>query len=156
MAIVTGALLLLAGALVELTIPSYSSITEVVSFQIGSYPDFIDLRILVDDRSDSNYLVDLSEYFDESLESYGLPDYFPGFRLTSSQVDTNLLAGHPAYSLSGTYDLSDSEGPRIVNETGTVIDDRIYSIQYYGSASSELFPIVEHMTDSFEILNRSS
>jgi len=31
-----------------------------------------------------------------------------------------------------------------------------YSIQYYGSALSELFPIVEHMTDSFEILNRSS
>lgn len=98
----------------------------------------------------------LAEYLDESLESYGLPGYFPGFRLISSQVDTNLLAGHPAYSLTGTYSLPDSDGLGTVNETGTVIRDRIYSIYYYDTASSELFPIVEHMTDSFEILNRSS
>ena len=111
---------------------------------------------MVDDRSDSNDSIDLAEYLDESLESCGLPDYFPGFGLISSQVDTNLLAGHPAYSLTGSYSLPDSEGLGTVNETGTVIDDRIYFIQYYGSASSELFPIVKHMIDSFEILNRSS
>jgi hypothetical protein len=58
--------------------------------------------------------------------------------------------------MTGTYDLPDSEGLGTVNETGIIIGDRIYSIQYYGSASSELFPIVEHMTDSFEIPNRSS
>jgi len=103
---------------------------------------------LVDDRSDSNDSIDLAEYLDESLESYGLPDYFPGFGLISSQVDTNLLAGYPAYSSTSSYSLPDSEGLGTVNETGTVVGDRIYFIQYYGSASSELFPIVEHMIDS--------
>jgi hypothetical protein len=128
--------------------PAYSTngITEAVSFQIGIlYPDVVNLRILIDDRSDSNDSIDLAEYLDESLESYGLPDYFPGFRPISSQVDTSSLAGHPSYSLSGTYTLPDSEDLGTVNETGTIIDERIYSIQYYGSASSELFPIVEHM-----------
>jgi hypothetical protein len=61
-----------------------------------SYPDFAALRILIDDRSDSNDSIELAEYLGESLEYYVLPDYFPGFRLISSQVDTNLLAGHPA------------------------------------------------------------
>jgi hypothetical protein len=107
---------------------STNGITEVVSFQIGiayTDPDVVTLRIWVDDHSVST---NSSRVFGRIFRIIGLPGYFPGFRLISSQVDTNLLAGHPAYSLTCTYSLPDSDGLGTVNETGTVIGDRIYSI----------------------------
>jgi hypothetical protein len=68
-------------------------------------------------------------------------------------TDTNtVLAGHPAHTLVGTYyDLD--HGTQKVLETGTVIDDKGYYIQYIADdlKYSALLPTVQNMINSFEI-----
>ena len=67
----------------------------------------------------------LQEYSYITINSYR--SYFKHFDLLSSN-SSGIISGHPAYSLLGAYD--DPSGPRKVLETGTIIDGRVYILQY--------------------------
>jgi len=66
-------------------------------------------------------------------------------------TDTNgVLAGHPAYTLVGTYyDLD--HGTQKVLDIGTIIDDKGYFIQYIADELkySAQLPTVQNMVNSF-------
>jgi len=94
----------------------------------------------------------INDYLTRSIDGYQSdPQTFPNFQLISSDTNT-VLACHSAHSLVGTYyDLD--HGTQKVLETGTVIDDKGYYIQYIADEPkySALLPTVQNMINSFEI-----
>jgi hypothetical protein len=78
------------------------------------------------DRFDPNNSFKLKDYLDESIDSFESSSDYPDFKLISSRVYTKLLGGYPSYSLVGTY----NQGAWLINETSSIIDDRLYSILY--------------------------
>jgi hypothetical protein len=108
------------------------------------------VQISIDGLGSSGF--PLNDYLTRSINGYkSHPQTFPNFILISSDTNT-VLAGHPAYTLVGTYyDLD--HGTQKVLETGTVIDDKGYFIQYIADEPkySALLPTVQNMINSFEI-----
>jgi hypothetical protein len=77
--------------------------------------------------------------------------YFHAFKLLKLSTNST-LAGKPAYMLIGTYDLT-SFGLQKLMETGTIIGDKVYSLQYIADAPkySEYLPAVQNMIHSLAI-----
>jgi len=121
----------------------------LINFYLGGNTE---VSVSVYDRSEPNNSLELVNYMDESIRSLESSSNFPDFKLISSQVNTKFLAGYPSYSLAGTY----NQGAGLINETGAIINDMIYSIQYSDNDNPDLLPIIEHMIGSFDILNKFS
>jgi hypothetical protein len=63
------------------------------------------------------------------------PSYFHAFRLLELNTNSSILAGKPAYTIIGTYQ-DPSFGLQQLMETGTIIGDKAYSVQYIADAPS--------------------
>jgi hypothetical protein len=70
----------------------------------------------------------------------------------SKRIHLENLAGNPAYILTGTYN-DPRYGIRHIMDTGTILDDKGYFIQYLGTPIKyeQYLPIVQQMINSFEI-----
>jgi hypothetical protein len=68
-----------------------------------------------------------------------------------------VVAGKPAYTLIGTYELP-SSGLQKLMEIGTIIGDKAYSVQYIADAPryADYLPIVQKMISSLVIKNTLS
>ncbi len=69
---------------------------------------------------------------------------FHAFRLLELSTNSSILAGKPAYTLIGTYELP-SAGLQKLMEVGTIIGDKAYSVQYIADAPkySSYFPAAQ-------------
>jgi tetratricopeptide (TPR) repeat protein len=73
------------------------------------------------------------------------PSYFHAFRLLELNTNSSILAGRSAYTLIGTYELP-SIGLQKLMEIGTIIGDKVYSVQYIVDAPkySDYLPCFSH------------
>jgi hypothetical protein len=81
------------------------------------------------------------------------PSYFHAFKLL--ELSTNsILVGKPAYTLIGTYELP-SSGLQKLMEVGTIIGDKVYSVQYIADAPrfTDYLPTVQKMISLLVIKN---
>jgi tetratricopeptide (TPR) repeat protein len=119
---------------------------------------------------DSNPTADVSIYMDKlhnsttTLNNYAhfvaLADYenkssyFHAFKLLELSTNSSILAGKPAYTLIGTYQ-DPSSGLQKLMEVGTIIGDKIYSMQYIADAPkySSYFPAAQKIIGSLVIEN---
>ena len=84
-------------------------------------------------------------------EQYGCKKSFHAFKLLEFSTNST-LAGKTAYTIIGTYDLP-SSGLQKLMEIGTIIGDKVYSLQYIADAPkySEYLPAVQNMIHSLAI-----
>ena len=77
--------------------------------------------------------------------------HFRAFKLLELSTNST-LAGKPAYTIIGTYDLP-SSGLQKIMEIGTIIGDKAYSLQYIADAPkfSGYLPAVQKMIDSLQL-----
>jgi eukaryotic-like serine/threonine-protein kinase len=77
---------------------------------------------------------------------------FHAFKLLELNTNSSILAGKPAYTLIGTYDLH-SFGLQKLMEVGTIIGDKVYYVQYIADAPryTDYLPIVQKMIQSLVI-----
>jgi hypothetical protein len=80
------------------------------------------------------------------------PSDFHAFRLLELNTNSSILAGKPAYTLIGIYELH-SSGLQKLMEVGTIIGDKAYSVQYIADAPkySDYLPTVKKMIESMVI-----
>ena len=80
--------------------------------------------------------------------------YFHAFKLLELSTNSSILAGKPAYTLIGTYELP-SSGLQKLMEVGTIIGDKAYSVQYIADAPkySNYFPAAQKIIGSLVIEN---
>jgi hypothetical protein len=80
------------------------------------------------------------------------PSYFHAFKLLELSTNSSILAGEPAYTLIGTYELP-SSGLQKLMEVGIIIGDN--SVQYIADAPkySDYLPTVQKMIGSLVIKN---
>lgn len=92
----------------------------------------------------------LKEYSNEviDLKNKSLQD----FSLSDHDIDSIILAGHPAYRFINSWSLDDGKTMKEM-EIGTKIGNKIYYVTYY--AEEERFPyflpVIQDMINSFEI-----
>jgi tetratricopeptide (TPR) repeat protein len=81
--------------------------------------------------------------------------YFHAFKLLELSTNSSILAGKPAYTLIGTYELP-SAGLQKLMEVGTIIGDKAYSVQYIADAPkySSYFPAAQKIIGSL-VINKS-
>jgi hypothetical protein len=81
------------------------------------------------------------------------PSDFHAFKLLELSINST-LAGKPAYTLIGTYELP-SSGLQKLMEVGTIIGDKAYSVQYIADAPryTDYLPTVQKMIGSLMIKN---
>jgi hypothetical protein len=120
---------------------------------------------------DSNPTADVSIYLDKlhnsttTLNNYAhfvaLADYenntnFHAFKLLELSTNSSILAGKPAYTIIGTYQ-NPSFGLQQLMETGTIIGDKVYSVQYIADAPryADYLPTAQKMIDSL-MINKST
>jgi hypothetical protein len=82
--------------------------------------------------------------------------YFHAFKLLELSTNSSILAGKPAYTKIGTYELH-SFGLQKLMDGGTIIGDKAYSVQYIADAPryTDYLPTVQKMIDSL-VMNTMS
>jgi hypothetical protein len=81
------------------------------------------------------------------------PSDFHAFKLLELNTNSSILAGKPAYTLIGTYELH-SSGLQKLMEIGTITGDKAYSVQYITDApryADYYLPTVQKMIESLQI-----
>ncbi len=115
---------------------------------------FVYIPVAIDSMPQST---NIEGYLNESINILRQDPEFEDMQVLSSSVGNFTLAGMPAYSLEITY--TDPEfGPQNMLEVGTIIDNRVYYMQYFADLPiyQKYFPIVERMIDSFQITREGS
>jgi hypothetical protein len=114
--------------------------------EVGSYAS---VAISLDNMPQS---VSLEGYLNDTISSYIQNPTFENFQVLSSSTEQFTLAGMPAYTFEASY--RDPEfGPQHMLEIGTIIDNRVYYVQYVADALiyQTHFSLAERMIESFEI-----
>jgi hypothetical protein len=96
-------------------------------------------------------------HFDAFTDYENKPSYFHAFKLLELSTNSSILADKPSYTIIGTYQ-NPPFGLQQLTETGTIIGDKAYSVQYIAHASrySDYLPIVQKMIDSMQITSRGN
>ncbi|MFZ0513874.1 MAG: hypothetical protein WAM14_19870 [Candidatus Nitrosopolaris sp.] len=101
-----------------------------------------------------NYTTSLNNYahFVAFADYENRPSYFHAFKLLELSTNSSVLAGKPAYTLIGTYELH-SSGLQKLMEVGTIIGDKAYSVQYIADAPryTDYLPTGQKMIESMVI-----
>jgi hypothetical protein len=113
------------------------------------------VSIYMDKLHNSTTTLNNYAHFVAFTDYENIPSYFHAFKLLELSTNSSVLAGKPAYTLIGTYDLP-SSGLQKIMEIGTIIGDKAYSLQYIADAPkfSGYLPAVQKMTDSLQITSQ--
>jgi hypothetical protein len=111
-----------------------------------------DVAIYIDSFDNSTTNLDNYAHFVAFADYENRPSDFHAFKLLELNTNSSILAGKPAYTLIGTYELH-SSGLQKLMEVGTIIGDKAYSVQYIADASqySDYLPTVQKMIGSVQI-----
>jgi hypothetical protein len=110
------------------------------------------VALYVDRLHNSTTNLDNYAHFVASADYENRPSYFHAFKLLELSTNSSILAGTPAYTLIGTYELHSFCLQKLM-EVGTIIGDKGYSVQYIADAPkySDYLPTVQKMIDSLVI-----
>ena len=96
--------------------------------------------------------VTTNQSISKNPDSLVVKKWFHAFKLLELSTNSSILAGKPAYTIIGTYK-NPSFGLQQLMETGTIIGDKIYSVQYIADAPryADYLPTVQWMIQSLVI-----
>jgi len=92
-----------------------------------------DVSLYIDKLHNSTTTLNNYAYFVAFADYENRPSYFHAFRLLELNTNLSILAGKSAYTLIGTYQ-DPSAGSQKIMEVGTIIGDKVYSVQYIADA----------------------
>jgi hypothetical protein len=126
---------------------------NIATFVSPTGPDFdptADVSIYLDKLHNSTTNLNNDAHF-VAFTDYENITYLHAFKLLELSTNSSILAGKPAYTLIGTY--HPSAGLQKLMETGTIIGDKAYVVQYIADAPkySDYLPAVQKMIDSLLI-----
>jgi tetratricopeptide (TPR) repeat protein len=136
---------------------SSGELINVATFISPTGPDSdptADISIYLDKLHNPTTTLNNYAHFVALADYENRPSYFHAFRLLELNTNSSILAGKPAYTIIGTYQ-DPSFGLQQLMETGTIIGDKAYSVQYIADAPryADYLPIVQKMISSLVIKN---
>lgn len=132
------------------------TVTDVVSFFSPENDSYIELRISVDEVSNSE---SLEKYRSDSVDGFLTDPNFQNFVLsdgTDRLYWADPLSGHRVYKIVGTYQDPETKSTQKIMEIGTITGENLaYIIRFYADPTkfSYYLPTIQKMIDSFEINN---
>ncbi len=134
---------------------SSGELINVATFVSPTGPDSdptADVCIYLDKLHNSTTTLDNYAHFVAFTDYENKPSYIHAFKLLELSTNSSTLAGKPAYTIIGTYQ-NPSFGLQQLMETGTIIGNKAYSVQYIADAPkySDYLPIIQKMIDSLVI-----